>query len=195
MNDIEPHRDSAPTDLSALLEDAPPPDQEARVRAALRARGKFAAPRAWRAAAAAAVVFAAGIAVGVAWERDRAADRSASPRPIESGLAGAEPAWALVLVDGPDWAAAADPAEADRRVAALSRWARRLAAAGRLVIAEELGPPAATLSAEGQATPETFGLGIFLVRAPDAEAAAAIAVTSPHLDHGGRVVVQPVVPH
>lgn len=195
MNDIEPDRDSAPLDLSALLEDAPPPGQEARVRATLRARGEFAAPRKWRAAAAAAVLFAAGLAVGIAWERDRAVDRGAPPTPVESGLPGAEPAWALVLVDGPDWAAAADSAEADRRVAALSRWAGRLAAAGRLVFAEELGPPAATLPADRQATPETFGLGIFLVRAPDAEEAAAIAATSPHLDHGGRVVVQPIVPH
>lgn len=195
MNDTEPDRDSAPTDLSALLEDAPPPDQEARVRAALRGRGEFAAPRSWRAAAAAAVVFGAGLAVGVAWERGTAADPGAPPPPVESGLPRAEPAWALMLLGGPDYAAAATAAEADRRVADLSRWARQLAAAGRLVIAEELGPPAATLSADGQAVAETFGLGIFLVRAPDAGAAAAIAATSPHLDHGGRVVVQPIVPH
>ncbi len=204
MTDERETRNLERIDLSALLGDAPPTGQEARVRAALRARGEFdAGGRWWRRAAAAVVVFGAGLATGVAWDGARGGGDAPVPVTHEATRSSSEPAWALILLGGPGYAAPRTAAEVDRRVAALAGWASELADAGRLVLAEELGRPVDVLPPSGLrpapggavADPGSVALGIFLVRARDAGSAVDLARASPHLAHGGRVAVQPIVPH
>lgn len=204
MTDERETPDPERIDLSALHADAPPSDQEARVRAALRVRGEFVAGgRWWRRAVAAAVVFGAGLAAGVAWDGAHEGGNAPAPAALEARPSSGEPAWALVLLGGPDYAEPRTAAEEDRRVTALAGWARELVDAGRLVLAEELGHPVNVLPPSGLrpspgaavADPGSVALGIFLVRAPDAGSAVEIARGSPHLAHGGRVAVQPIVPH
>jgi hypothetical protein len=186
--------DSEPVDLSALLDDAPPASQEGRLMAALRAGGEF-APRGrrWLRVAASVALFAAGLVAGVAWQ-SRGVGGVQGPEPLESPPLDGEPAWALMLLDGPGYGEAPDAAEAELRVAALAGWAAELANAGRLVIAEELGSPVGTLPRTAPSR-ESAELGLFIVRAADADEAVAIAADSPHLDHGGRIAVHPIVAH
>lgn len=185
-----------PVDLSPLLADAPPRGQEGRVVATLRARGEFARPgRRWGRAAASLALFAAGAAAGAIGQAVRTRHAPAESASLEASGPEATPAWALVLLDGPDYKEAGSRAEEDRRVAALARWAGKLADSGRLVLAEELGPVARTLPVGTSDAAGFAGLGIFVIHAADVDDAVAVASGSPHLVHGGRMAVHPIVPH
>jgi hypothetical protein len=100
----------------------------------------------------------------------------------------------LLLIHGSE----APPAEREAVVEAYRQWARRLAAEGRLVEADELAEEAVLLSAgenEGEmrrASRTPSAGGYFLVAAADLEAALAIARDCPALRHGGAVEVVPI---
>jgi hypothetical protein len=114
------------------------------------------------------------------------------------GAEGAE--WLLLLVEDERYDAPTDSAAVAARVAEYGAWAGELAQAGQLVRANELGPERTVLrqgapdvrvmvgAASGEVT------GYFIVTAPSRDAAEAIARGSPHVRHGGVVVVRPVVP-
>ena len=199
---FEEHGDATRVDLTPLLWDSPPEELRRRVRSALRGRGDFRSAgrlTPWRAAAA-ILLFAAGLGVGVAWSRlagGSAADPDAgAPSPaVTPPEAYAASTWALVLLGGPRYEEPADRAEAERRVAALARWAAELADSGRLVFAEELGPPAVLLPMGPTTSADPSALGLFVIRAADATEATKIAARSPHVLQGGRIAVQPIIPH
>ncbi|MGH7539662.1 MAG: hypothetical protein ACRELC_01565, partial [Gemmatimonadota bacterium] len=74
-------------------------------------------------------------------------------------------------------------------------WARRLAAAGALVSAEELDPGtgrwvAPDTVADRASAPVS---GYFLVAAPSYDSALAIARASPHAAYGGLIEVRRIV--
>jgi hypothetical protein len=176
--------------LGALgAETEPPPGVEERVVAELARRGGFiprSRPsrsffRALLAAAAALLVFAAGLAFG----RREAALRSP---------AADEPRFALFLLDEPAGGAAEEPA----RVSEYKRWARSLPG-GVFVAGEKLGSearlltPASSEPARGSDAEDAIR-GYFVIRAPDLARALEVARTCPHLKRGGRILVRPIVP-
>lgn len=180
----------------------PPADLEESVVAALasgRAREpqtpRIPARRAWAwgalALAASLAVFLAGISVS---------DRGASHAP--AGRAPGGPAtserYLLLLYEDDAYRAPATPEEQTARVAEYSAWADDLRERGIDVEGEELAPLAESEWLGGRESGvEAAGTltGYFLVAAPDAAAAVAIARTTPHLKHGGTVVVRRVVRH
>lgn len=95
----------------------------------------------------------------------------------------------------------APPADRDAVVEAYRQWARRLAAEGVLVEADELAEEAVLLSAaeaggevrRSSRTPSAGGY--FLLAAADLEAALAIARDCPALRHGGAVEVVAIRHH
>ncbi len=194
--------EASPLDLTELLGDSPPRELRGRVLASLRGRGDFRRGRlAPRTAAAAVLLFASGLALGAAlarWGPGRSPVPTAAPSPAPPSPVAADedakPTWALMLLDGPGYREPSDAREAERRVAELAGWAGALADSGRLVLADELGPPDPVLP-RGSTRPASPTLGLFVIRAADAAEAAAIAARSPHLLHGGRVAVQPIIPH
>lgn len=199
---FEERGEGARVDLTHLLRDVPPEQLRQGVRGAMKERGDFRTAgrqTPWMAAAA-ILLFASGLGLGVAWNRtaeDRApVSNAGAPFPTgPAARADAATTWALVLLGGPGYEEPADPVEAERRVAALARWATELADSGRLVLAEELGAPAAVLPAGSATYVAGPALGLFVIRADDATEAATIAAGSPHVLHGGRVAVQPIIPH
>ena len=128
------------------------------------------------AAAAALVLFAAGVWVG----------RSTAP-------AGSAPApgarFALLLYQGPTYVRSDDEAE---RVAEYATWARSLGA--RLAMGEKLGEEERVLGPRpdtGDASGELLA-GFFLIDASGWDEAMAIAGACPHLQYGGRVAVREI---
>ena len=103
----------------------------------------------------------------------------------------------LLLIHGEE----APPAERDAVVEDYRQWARRLAARGALVAADELDEEAVLLSAAGadgevRRSPRAPSAGgYFLLAAADLEAALAIARDCPALRHGGAVEVVPIRRH
>lgn len=171
-------------------EAVPPPLLKARVRESLRSRGLLRrGPRsAWRAAfaaAAAVVVFVAGMVAG------RRAD---GPVPHGAG------AYLLLLYQDADF----HPSRSeDELVAEYGAWAGRLGAEGKLVSGEKLDSAARLLEAPGGTTVvsavdvgSSAGAvaGFFIVRAASYDEAVEIARTCPHLRHGGRIAVRAIVP-
>lgn len=154
---------------------APRDALEDRVVAALKARGLIRPSRPSRigiaglAAAAALLLFAAGFAAG-AWP-----SRGAQP-PVTAG-----PRFMLLLHET---AATASTGLAEQALVDEYReWARGVAATGRAIHGEKLKPaPGQTLS------------GFFVVEAPSLDAARAIAASSPHVRHGGRIEVREIDP-
>jgi hypothetical protein len=75
------------------------------------------------------------------------------------------------------------------------RWAGGLAAGGRLVLREELAPRRFLVDAKGiREAPVADGVdGMFVVRAPSADSAFALAASLPHVRYGGSVAVQPIM--
>jgi hypothetical protein len=191
--------------LERLRAGEPPADLEDSVVAAIAARGligggshaparplpepqipKVPARRAWAwgalALAAALAAFYAGISVS-----DRGAGRPAGG----SGAARQSPTerYMLLLYEDAAYRAPATPEEQAARVAEYVGWAEDLRERGIDIEGEELAPEGGP---EGR-----LGIlsGYFLIAAPDADAAAAIARTSPHVRHGGTVVVRRIVEH
>ena len=79
------------------------------------------------------------------------------------------------------------------RIGEYSQWAREVAAAGKLVAGEKLADDG-LLVAPGQSPTPTIPVaeqgtigGYFIIRAQDADEAAALAATCPHVRYGGTV--------
>ncbi|HYO45877.1 MAG TPA: hypothetical protein VEY33_04230 [Gemmatimonadota bacterium] len=207
--------------IERLRAAAPPADLEESVVAALAGRGlvgsgDVAAPggvtggpreprtpkvpthRAWAwgalALAACAAAFFAGISVS-----DRGAGRGpATPPALERYL--------LLLYEDESYRAPVTPAEQEARVAEYSAWVSDLRERRIEVDGDELAPPSEADRLDGRrdAVEATRGgptgaagslTGYFVVEASDRAAVVAIARTTPHLKHGGTVVVRQVVRH
>jgi hypothetical protein len=161
------------------------------------------AHRAWAwgalALAACLAAFVAGISVS-----DRGAGR-APTGPATADVATTE-RYLLLLYEDESYQAPATPEEHAARVAEYSGWVDDLRQRGIDIAGEELAPPVESEWLDGreggiEATEGAPGgpagtlAGYFLVEAPDAAAAMAIARTTPHLKHGGTVVVRRIVEH
>jgi len=172
--------------LAALRRDGVPPAAvEERVVEALRARGAFARRRPrWTLVLGYAAVLAIGLGAGRLW------------RPAPGALP-AQPRFLLLLYQDVGFQEGG-PAEQRARVREYGAWARGLARQGKLVSGEELrddGQELRPSAASAALSPERLHgepRGFFVVVAPDAAGAAAIAADCPHLRHGGRVVVRPI---
>lgn len=114
--------------------------------------------------------------------------------------------YLLLLYEDESYRAPTNPAQVEARAAEYSAWAAGVHAEGVPIEGEELAPVARarTLDGTGDGILEMDGApagalgfltGYFVIEAPDATAAIAIARTMPHLVYGGRVVVRAVVPH
>jgi hypothetical protein len=154
---------------------SPPADAERRILAALRRSGAVQPRRStlgWVAAAAAlAIAFAGG-----AWSQQLRshAVRSDSPRFI------------LLLYGG-------ESGDADRRREYAS-WARSTSHGGVVVDGEELGAEERELPEQQPPTVITPApRGYFVVSASTLQEAWTVAASCPHLKHGGRIVVRPLV--
>jgi hypothetical protein len=187
-----------PDDRPGALADAlppltPPPRLEARVVGTLARQGLLLAPAlsaprrpVWRVArvlVAAAIVFLVGAITGRMWPSPQ------TPPP-------STPRFVLLLYDG---AIAPGHAHEAARVEEYRRWVRALAESGRSVSGEKLGPSAQQLDPglAGAPTPSADGSalrGFFIISAASPDDAVAVARTSPHLRHGGRIVVRPIDP-
>jgi hypothetical protein len=95
--------------------------------------------------------------------------------------------YALLLYGGQS--APGDESRSRRRE--YGAWLNRIASGNRAFIGEELGPPMTTLGPSISA--DSPVVGFFVVSADDEANAATIARTSPHLKHGGSVVLYRVV--
>lgn len=187
-----------PDDLPELpREMQPPPWLETQVVASLRSEGLLASrrrrvSRAIVGVAAALIIFAGGVGAGL-----RLAD--VGPGDATSGPVGGQ--YALLLYDGPDFERA-PPDDPTMYVREYGSWASNLAQRGALDGAGELGPGAIALdqgddgevverpvSSANSGTPS----GFFLIRAEDPTSALSLTRTHPHLGHGGRIDVHPVV--
>jgi len=194
----EPHDELSETEHEAYASlregDAPPPELEDRVVAALRSRRLIGRPGAarggrlgrWAAALAAGVLlFVGGMTIG----------RSVEPAPVDPGA----PRFILLLHEDDSYDAAAAGHTAER-VEEYRRWARGLAESGRFVTGEKLEAGGSILF------PVTAGGGVrsshlpagdtvagfFIISADSYEAAVAAARGCPHLRHGGRIEVRPI---
>jgi hypothetical protein len=106
------------------------------------------------------------------------------------------------LADGGDSAGTSEEVEA-ARVAEYSAWARDLAGQGILVDGVKLADEGSTLIEDeaaarmrrAQTGMETTAVrGFFVIRAATEAEALRLARTCPHLRHGGRIAVRPIVP-
>jgi hypothetical protein len=174
-----------PPPLSDLYGDATPPSHlKARVERTLRSSRMIgSAPRgggwARRALAASLIVVAVGLGyvTGVA-------------RATPVDLAGT---YVLLLYEDSTYS---DPRPEGEIVAEYRAWADSLANVGALVLAERLDDQRIHVAAGGITTgagdSHAGPTGMFVVRAPDAQSATAIASGSPHVRQGGRVVVRAI---
>jgi hypothetical protein len=190
----DPAADERPGALADAVSPLLPPGRlEARVVKTLARRGLLSAPPlsasrgpVWRVArvlVAAAIVFVAGAIAGRTWRSPQMPPPSA-------------PRFVLLLYDG---ASAAGGAHESARVEEYRRWARALAESGRSVSGEKLGDAGRQLDPglAGALSPSADGSalrGFFIISAASTDDAVAVARTSPHLRHGGRIVVRPIDP-
>ena len=138
-------------------------------------------------------------------------DRGAGRGSAEPGTVGppSEPSaerWLLLLYEDAAYQAPATDEEHAGRVAEYSAWANDLAERGIVVEGEELAGPVDSEMLDGRrgtietgpgapSGPVGTVSGYFVIEAPDQAAAVAIARTTPHLAHGGTVVVRRIVRH
>lgn len=208
--------------LERLRHALPPPDLEDSVVAALGDRGfvvseapvsgsagrvaerRVPAHRRWGwaglALAACVAAFYAGLSIS---------ERGAGRSDVDAGLPAAVAApgrYLLLLYEDESYQAPATSAEGEARAAEYSAWAAAVRAESIPIEGEELSPAASALMLDGSgdgivqtdgAPAGTAGIlaGYFVIEAPDAGAAIAIARTIPHLTYGGKVVVRAVVQH
>lgn len=189
MNDLD-RRDPPDPALEPLLAALPreagtPPGLEDRTMRRLRAAGRR---RRVPAIAAAAAIFVAGLAAGLA----------AGPLLVPSSPTDASGGFLLLLYEDGAYVPAAPGAEA-QRVAEYGSWARDLAARGIAISGERLGDGGISMEERNgtvvrlEAAGDRLG-GFFLVRVATRIEAERIAATCPHLRYGGRVAVRAVLP-
>jgi hypothetical protein len=95
------------------------------------------------------------------------------------------PRFALLLYGG-------ETAESPDRRREYAAWARTLSRQGVDIDGEELGPRRVELPSPGSDISDPRGF--FIVSAATLEAARDVAASCPHLSHGGRIVIRPIVP-
>lgn len=167
--------------LRSLQGDVSPPEhlkgevvRDLRARGLLRQRGASWLPLA--AAFAGVCLFGSGYLLGRA--REVAPSISSAPR------------YALLLYED----ATFDRAQPESAlVAEYSQWAGRLAQTGALVSGEKLGGSVSVEPAAGVRDLGEF-TGFFVISAPSDSAARELARGTPHVRHGGRIVVRRVDP-
>jgi len=178
-------------------EEAPPDWLLERVVGEMKARGLVRAPRSprWRlmavsALAASIALFAAGLAVG--------SRLAPAPAPAPD----TEPRFLLLLYEDAGYQKP-PPGEESGRVEEYRGWARGLRKRGTLMGGEKLRPSGTIVQEEAgravaeEGEPETSAgalAGYFMIAAPDAEAALAIARDCPHLKHRGRIAIREIDP-
>lgn len=151
----------------------PPPALRSRVEAALVARGalrRSRLPVTIMAAAAAMLLFVAGWQLG-----------ARAPGADESG-----PRFVLLLYEP----ASFQHGPHDERAAEYGAWARGLGSA--FASGDALGEQARVVGEDVSTLRPDGPTGFFVIRAPDHDAAVAVAQTCPHVRYGGIVVVRPI---
>lgn len=157
----------------------PPAAVRAHVVAGLRSEGLLREPGGsrsrgqWLRIAAVLVVFAAG------WG-------SASAYHARAGAPASSGSRFMFLLYGETSA----PEDVGARVAEYGAWARELREQGTQVSGERLGGDATSIGGNVPAAAQPGGF--FIVDAPSAEAARALAAGHPHARHGGTIVVRPI---
>ena len=154
----------------------PPPALRARIADDLRRQGLLPSRRAkstrrWMGIAAAVVLFTSG------W---LAASVYHAPSPAPG------PRYMLLL-----FGETSTPEDRAARVEEDRAWAIDLRRAGTAVSGERLADDAAVVGAPLQDDVASLG-GYFIVDAPSAEAARALAEQHPHARHGGTIVIRPI---
>jgi len=194
--EVEPADEPSAADRAAVrragLYPPPPRALEERVVKELRMQGLLREDRnRWRRWQPAAIVLATAAVLAVGIWIGTLAGRNG---PTAAG----QPRFMLLLYEDAEFQAGG-PDEARARVVEYTAWARSLASDGRLVAGEELGASGQVLRSRGrrERLPEAAlaaePRGYFMITARDEASALDIAATCPHLVHGGRVVVMPVV--
>jgi hypothetical protein len=92
------------------------------------------------------------------------------------------PRFALLLYD----------VAAGAGVREMSLWARELQQRGHYITGEKLAPDRVVVSPSGEDVGGGAMTGFFVVSAADVREAESIARSSPHVRHGGRIVVRPI---
>ena len=176
--------------MSDDREALPPADLKDRVIATLSERGllrRTSGARRWIGLIAAAIVlFAAGLLAG---------HRSPTAGPVDT-----EPRFVLLLYE--DSAYHRDMSQ-QAAMAEYAAWARSVRGNGQVIAGTPLDPRSWVLHPSGQdvdvqprgvnAEAGTMS-GFFIIEASSETEALAIARTCPHLRHGGRIAVRPVIP-
>lgn len=192
MND---GHEEQPVELGGLYGGrTPPPDLEQRVVADYNAtvrerarRSQQGRPPRWRhMIAAALLLFLGGVGVGRMLGGGAPGETAAGSEPA----AGERRAFMLVLWEDSAGGAAASPEGVAEEYA---RWAHATAEQGVAISGHELGADRLMLAPEppaGPVPPEEFRIGgYFIIEAPDARAARAIAEGHPHLARGGWIEI------
>lgn len=189
------HRDHLTPEQRALLdglprETVPPAELEQRVVGALQARGLVRRSPPWGKRAALVATFV--IAVSAAYLFGLRAGAGELPPPVA-----AEATYALMVFDP---VGGLPSEQTSAAVAAASRWAGELAAAGTLVSAEKLRDEATRLRLRDGSVERVAGFpptgeslvlgGFFLIRAADYEEAQRIAAACPLLRYGSVIEVR-----
>ncbi len=166
--------------LRSLQGDVPPPEHlKSRIVRDLRVRGMLRSPRRWSMAIAAAVAGLSLFGGGYLWGRATRATPNVSSAPH----------YALLLYEDSGF----DRSQPESAlVAEYNAWAGGLAQAGQLVGGEKLGTSVGVEPAPADALGDFSGF--FIVAVPNDSAARALARESPHIRHGGRVVVRRIDP-
>lgn len=186
------HPDHRPEPLQRLEETPVLPNSlEERIVASLRDRGTlrpapWARSRRWYLGG----LIAASLAAFLAGRNSRPA---AGPDPTSG------PRWMLLLYEDETFQGPAPGREADY-VEEYGAWAEGLGRQGALVDGAELIPggrlvdPDGTVGLSGDLPLAGAGrlTGFFVIQAPTLDAATAIATTSPHLTHRGRIAIRPL---
>ena len=167
--------------MSSQEINGPPPELEERVVRSLRERGRLGRGSRGRASRI-MTRLAAGILLvigGMALERVREPSKSPSQT---------APRYVLLLYGH------AGPTDRAALVDEYRRWVASVRT-DRRISGEELGDEALVLAGRATSTNvETGPSGYFVFEARDMNEAKEIAGTCPHLRHGGRAVLRPIVP-
>ena len=138
--------------------------------------------RRWRSPAqlaAAVALLLLGGALGAMLGPAMLGDSGRAPSPATATDA---PRFALLLYDRAEGATVRD----------MTLWARELQRRGHSITGAKLERSRVLVSSSGSDVGEALMTGFFVVSAADVKEAEAIARSSPHALHGGRIVIRPV---